>query len=160
MTDASGKQISSDTTILSQSEADRLISIEKECLGDKKYTYPSPSESLEISLQSTDKREQFKLTIRPGKISISKVTNQLREKNTNTVLVRVDIGNVKHTNPDDTVIEGNHIHLYKEGYEDTFAYPLPSQFTNPQNPYVTLDEFMKYCQVTKVPVIIRGIDQW
>lgn len=144
-------------TNLSQKEADGLISIKKKRVDDKKYTYPSPSESLEVPLQSTDKRDQFKLTIQPGKISLSKVTDQMREKNTNTILVRVDIGNVKPTNPDEKVIEGNHIHLYKEGYEDKFAKPLPSSFTNPDDPYVTLAEFMKFCNITKVPIINRRL---
>ncbi|HJJ36432.1 MAG TPA: hypothetical protein O0X27_04570 [Methanocorpusculum sp.] len=108
-----------------------------------------------------DKKENFKLTIQPGKISFSKTSDQLREKYTNLILVRVDIGDtIKHTNPDGTIVEGNHIHRYIEGYEDKIAQKLPDDFLNPKDPYQTLTDFMKYCRITKIPNIDTGLDQY
>ncbi|HJJ47150.1 MAG TPA: hypothetical protein O0X32_02730 [Methanocorpusculum sp.] len=107
------------------------------------------------------KKENIKLTIRPGKISFSKITDQLREKNSNLILVRVDIGNsIGHTNPDGTVISGNHIHIYQEGYEDKISQELPKDFVDPKDPYQTLKDFMKYCSITKTPTFDTGVNQY
>ena len=29
-----------------------------------------------------------------------------------------------HTNPDDQIIGGTHLHIYKEGFDDRWAYPI------------------------------------
>jgi len=63
---------------------------------------------------------------------------------------------MKHTNPDGEIITGNHLHIYKEGYGDKIAQPLPDIFTNPENPLKTLREFMKYCNITKEPIFTNG----
>jgi len=77
------------------------------------------------------------------------------------VLLRLDLGNKPHTNPDGEKINGPHLHRYREGYGDKFAIPLPLDlFTSPDDPYVTVQEFMKYCHIIRKPIISRRIDQW
>jgi len=38
-------------------------------------------------------------------------------------MLRYDNGG-RHTNPDGEKFEGPHIHLFKEGFNDKFAYPV------------------------------------
>ena len=59
----------------------------------------------------------------------------------------------KHTNPDGKSLTGSHLHLYREGYGDRWAYPVPAQFTNLANLLLTVDEFMKYCNIVEAPII-------
>ena len=56
---------------LTQSEAEALIAMEKHRLDDERYAYPT-SGSLVVPLQSPDKREQFLLDIRRGRIDLLK----------------------------------------------------------------------------------------
>ena len=62
---------------LTQSEAEALIAMEKHRLDDERYSYPT-SGSLIIPLQSPDKREQFLLDIRRGRIDLLKGKYQAR----------------------------------------------------------------------------------
>lgn len=54
---------------LTQPEADALIAMEKHRLDDERHSYPM-SGSLIVPLQSSDKREQFLLDIRRGRIDL------------------------------------------------------------------------------------------
>lgn len=62
---------------LTQSEAEALIAMEKHRLDDERYAYPT-SGSLVVPLQSPDKREQFLLDIRRGRIDLLKGKYQAR----------------------------------------------------------------------------------
>lgn len=47
-----------------------------------------------------------------------------------------------------------HLHLYREGYDDKWAYPLPEdRFSDPDDRWRLFEEFMAYCNVTRVPNI-------
>ena len=147
--------------IIPQTEAERLLQLQKQRVNDDQNTYPDAGNFLEVLLTSLDEKEQFKLTIQPGKFNFYKTSDQLREKTTNIILARLDLGNVVHRNPDDELIIGPHIHIYKEGYADKFARPINTDiFTDPTDPWTTLQEFMTYCNITIKPTIIRGADQW
>lgn len=55
----------------------------------------------------------------------------MRYKNIQNLL-RVDLEGPDHDNPDGTVVECPHIHIYKEGYGLSWAYPLQDEIdTNP-----------------------------
>src|SRR5674476_1268418 len=64
---------------LTQSEADALIAMEKHRLDGGHYAYPT-SGSLVVPLQSPDKREQFLLDIRRGRIDVLKGKYQTRAR--------------------------------------------------------------------------------
>ena len=73
------------------------------------------------------------------------------------VLVRVDIGGAPHTNPDGEVVLCPHIHLYKEGFDDKWAYPLNDfPFTNTDDIVITLQEFASFCNILDLPNIQRS----
>ena len=68
------------------------------------------------------------------------------------VLVRLDIDGAPHTNPDGQKLEGTHLHIYREGYDDKWAYPLdPIRFPNPSNLCRAFEDFCGYCNVVNVP---------
>ncbi|MBF0458402.1 MAG: hypothetical protein HQK99_10965 [Nitrospirae bacterium] len=139
---------------LSQTEADALIAMHKYRVNEDKHKYPYAGHSLRIPLVSGDKHEKFMLTIRRGRIDLINSTFQNLERH-NVVLIRVDIGGPTHRNPDAAEVQCPHIHIYKEGFGDKWAFPLPpDRFTNPDNQWQTLREFMQFCNVVNPPNII------
>ena len=72
-------------------------------------------------------------------------------------MVRLDIGEtLRHVNPDGGVIEGSHIHIYREGYDSKYAFPLDefsSRFLDPNNVIKTLADFARYCNIVELPAI-------
>ena len=145
---------------LTQAEADALIAMPKCRTDDDVVYYPIPGGSLVLPLTSTDKKESFLLDIRRGRIRLSKATYQNRARQT-VILVRLDLGGAPHRNPDGEEIACPHIHLYREGYGDKWAHPLPTdRFTDAVDLWQTLDDFMRYCNIIEPPIIQKGIVEW
>jgi hypothetical protein len=141
---------------LTQSEADALIIMEKHRVDDERYLYPV-SGSLVVPLQSSDKREQFMLDIRRGRIDLLKGKYQARARQV-VALVRLDFGGAPHRNPDGQEISSPHLHIFREGFGDKWAAPIPVEhFPRIEDLWGTLEDFMKYCQVTVPPHIERGL---
>jgi hypothetical protein len=143
---------------LAQAEADLLIKMEKYSVDDTLWNYPSLGGSITIPLVSEDKRENFLLDIsRWGKIDLSKGTYQNRSRQI-IVLVRLDFGGQPHRNPDDIEIPSPHLHIYREGYGDKWAIPVPGDyFKNTKDMWQTLQEFMVYCNIVQPPKIQKGL---
>lgn len=115
------------------------------------------SGSLIVPLQSPDKREQFLLDIRRGRIDLLKGKYQTRARQV-VVLVRLDFGGAPHRNPDDQEIGSPHLHLYREGYGDKWAVEVPVEnFPRLSDLWGTLEDFMRFCRVTMPPHIERGL---
>jgi len=143
--------------VLTQDEADTLIAVEKQRIDDTEWDYPGPGERANIPLASADGREQFYIDISRGRINLAKGTYQNRARQV-VVLVRLDYGGAPHRNPDDQEVASPHIHLYREGYGDKWAYPIPAErFPNIDQPWETLLDFMRYCNVTQPPNIRKGL---
>jgi hypothetical protein len=141
---------------LSQQEADSLISMEKFSNTDIQYAYPEFGCKLSISLESSDRRESFSFNITRSNITLEKNTFQTRARKT-IILVRVDVGGPMHRNPDGIEIQCPHIHIYKEGWMDKWAEPLPDNFRNPTDRFMVLDDFLDYCNVVVKPIIKREL---
>jgi hypothetical protein len=138
---------------LTQAEANALIAMEKHRIGDTRYSYPLPGELISAPLASPDKREQFLLDVRRGRIDLLKVTHQNRGRAV-VVLVRLDLGGPPHRNPDGEEVRCPHFHIYREGFGDKWALPVPAErFPDLSDYWRTLQDFMGYCNVTKPPVI-------
>lgn len=74
------------------------------------------------------------------------------------VLARIDIGGAPHRNPDDTELPCPHIHLYREGFGDRWAFPVnPDEFADTTDPWQTLMDFLRFCNVTRPPEFDRGL---
>lgn len=144
-------------TILKQSEADALIAMEKHRSNDDHHQFPMGGVSLVLPLQSSDKKEHFFLDISRGRIDMAKVKMQNRGRQV-IVLVRLDLAGAPHRNPDDEEIYCPHLHVYREGFGDKWAFPVPvDRFPDPSNLWGTLEHFLDFCNITKPPNIERGL---
>lgn len=142
---------------LSQSEADAFIAMEKHRLSDDALQFPTDGQSLAVPLQSPDKREQFVLDLSRGRIDVKKVKMQNRARQV-VVLVRLDLSGAPHRNPDDVDVPTPHLHVYREGYGDKWAIPLPSDlFRNSNDAWEIFEDFLRFCNITKPPFIQRDL---
>ena len=124
---------------------------------DDVYEYPDLGGSLRIPLTSEDKREEFMVDITRGKIEIAKSTLQNRARQV-IILLRLDYRGPLHRNPDGEEIPYPHLHIYREGYSDKWAVPIPTHdFPNIHDHWQTLQDFMKYCNITDKPKITKGL---
>jgi len=147
---------------LTQPEADALLAMEKHRVNDDILRFPELGKKLIVNLEivnleSVDGRERFHLDMASSYIKLSKFTFQNRAR-TIVILARLDIDGAPHRNPDDTEIPGTHLHLFREGYADKWAYPVPPElFMDLSDRWTTLQDFMKYCNITKPPEFDRGL---
>ncbi len=142
---------------LTQGEADALIAMAKHRIDTAEWDYPDPGGGISVPLVSFDRREQFVLDVRRGRIDLAKGTYQNRGRQV-VVLVRLDFGGAPHRNPDGEEIDSPHLHLYREGFGDKWAMPLPNNgFTESRDPWRMLDDFMRFCNVIEPPIIRRGL---
>jgi hypothetical protein len=142
---------------LTQAEADALIAMEKHRANEERSDFPMGGQSVVVPLQSEDRREQFLLDLSRGRIDMLKVKLQNRGRQV-VVLVRLDLGGAPHRNPDDEEIAAPHLHVYREGYGDKWAIPVPADsFRDTEDLWATLEDFLRFCNVTQPPHIERGL---
>ena len=142
---------------LTQAEADALIAMEKHRVTDERTDFPMGGESKVLSLQSADKRERFLLDLNRGRINLQKVTMQTRGRQV-IVLVRLDLAGAPHRNPDGEDIPAPHLHIYREGYGDKWAIPVPAdQFRTTDDVWTAFEDFLQFCNITQAPYIDRGL---
>lgn len=73
----------------------------------------------------------------------------IRFKETNDHLIRLDINNGTHRNPDGEKIQQNHIHIYNNKLErkDAYAIKLPDQIKNIESIFSAMHDFFKYTYI-------------
>lgn len=145
-------------------DALRHIQIEKTIIEDM-IKFPEQNEYILLNATSRGNiNQKYLIDINRKRAILSRCTFQKRIHNS-IPLVRLDIGNKPHKNPDGEVLEGNHIHIYKEGYNLAWAYPLNHKFINQINPSfdisllndlsmhgTTFVNFCSFCNITKIPL--------
>ena len=142
---------------LTQAEADALIALEKRRVGEEGVALSRPRWSNHDSLVSTNRREPFLLDLRRTRIDLAKNTYQNRGRQI-VVLVRLDLGARPHRNPDGQEIGSPHLHVYREGFGDKWAYPPPTdRFADLSDAWRTLEDFMQFCNVVDPPDIRPGL---
>lgn len=142
---------------LTQAEADALIAMEKHRVTEDRSDFPMDGQSLVLPLRSVDKREQFMLDLSRGRIDLLKVKMQNRGRQV-VVLVRLDLGGAPHRNPNDVEVPAPHLHVYREGYGDKWAVPVPpDRFRDVGDAWATLEDFLRFCNITQPPHIERGL---
>ena len=140
------------TINLTQIEADALLALDKVATDPGPFDFPGPGNAVRIPLRSHDRREEFLLDVRRGRIDIAKVTMQNRARIV-VVLARLDLGGQPHTNPDGATIGSPHIHLYREGYADKWAFSVPRDaFRSLDDPRAVLHDFMAFCNIVEPPM--------
>jgi len=145
------------TEALTQAEADALLAMEKRAVTDVPVRYPGAGERVNIALLSIDRREEFLLDLYRGRIDLAKGTYQNRARHV-IILARLDFGGQPHTNPDGERIGSPHLHVYREGFADKWAYPLPDdRFSEPGDWWKLLEDFMTYCNIVEPPNIPKPL---
>jgi hypothetical protein len=156
--------------VLTQSEADALIVLQKKRATDTSYDFPKRGETLAIPILSMDERESFLLDISRGRIRLTKCTYQERYGGI-IILVRLDIDGQPHTNPEvssvpvaylashnGATLPCPHLHVYVEGFMDKWAIPAPpDKFPKIDDIHSTLDDFFRYCNIIQAPIIQREL---
>jgi hypothetical protein len=143
---------------MNQSEATSLIAMDK-ILNEINVTLPQIGDKKSYKVASVNGRHQFVLDFhRFGRYSVS-CTLQERYQNTE-ILVRLDIGDSKrHKNPNGTIITGSHIHIYRENYNDKWAFSageIASGLSlDLNNALAVFSGFCDYCHIS-IPRIIQG----
>ncbi len=130
--------------MLTQKEAEELLKLKK-WLSEPKTITLKPGSNLTYELDSSDNSEKFILDLWRGTIRL-KARYQTRARKS-IILVRVDLNGAPHTNPDGERVDCPHIHIYKEGYDDKWAYPLPESFSNPSDLSIAFSDFCSYCNI-------------
>jgi hypothetical protein len=140
--------------MLPQAKADLLLELVKLLVDRGTIEFPNTGELKQLHLTSDDGRESFIVDVnRKGRIKISKCTYQERYQ-VLEILLRLDIDGPPHDNPDGATVPCPHLHIYKEGFADKWAYPInPTEFTNTGDLVTTLKEFLEYCNVKDIPPI-------
>ena len=139
--------------MLTQSEADQFIQTVKHFVRPPASISISPGGDDTYELAGSDDRERFLLDIWRGTLRLTKLKFQNRVR-TIVVLVRLDVDGAPHTNPDGQRLSGTHLHLFTEGYDDRWAYPVdPGTFTLLSDPGTTFQEFCSYCKVESPPPV-------
>lgn len=146
---------------ISAEEAKRLI--------DEKKSYKSKErDNLEIltndaikgkvkySFLSDDGRDEFLITFERKGIQLDKYTKGLIGART-IPLVRLDIGK-PHRNPDGVDVGENHIHIYREGFDDKWAVEInPKDFPHIEDTLQTFYDFLRFCNADNFPKTQKGL---
>jgi hypothetical protein len=142
--------------MLTQSEADLLIAMKK-TFAHLSTLSIQPGDDQTHELIGDDKREKFFLDIWRATFRLSKIKYQNRGRNV-IVLVRLDIDGSPHTNPDETTVGRSHLHIYRERYEDKWAYEIDkSEFTDIHDIQNSFYDFCRYCHIENVPPFQGGL---
>ncbi|MGH9333639.1 MAG: DUF6978 family protein [Vicinamibacteria bacterium] len=136
--------------MLTQAEADSLIVMRKRFVAPRTISIP-PGADETHDLVGDDPHEHFMLDLWRGTLRLTKYKMQTRARKV-FVLVRLDIDGAPHTNPDGQKLGGTHIHVYREGYEARWAYPIAaSNFQNTADARTVFVDFCRFCHIEDPP---------
>ena len=150
-----------------QTEADSLLQMAKEFVDSAplEFTQMQPM-NYDRLLQSMDRREQFFLSVERGRRKQIRLKYQTRARKV-VVLARLDLNGPAHKNPPespyrpDARLDGSHVHLYRENFEDRIAYLIPDvsglTIRDIGNGVMCLEDFMRFCGLKKWPNIQMAI---
>ncbi len=102
-----------------------------------------------LSLNSND---VFLLDFYRGSFELSRFTFNKRYRQT-IILFRYDQGG-RHTNPDGQTFNGPHIHIYREGFGDKFAFPISEiGILDTDTIESIFNKLMRYSNVSRIPSV-------
>jgi hypothetical protein len=97
-------------------------------------------------------KETFLFDFYRGSFEFSRYTMNKRYRQI-VILLRYDNGG-RHTNPDGVLFEGAHVHLYREGFNDKFAFPVSEVGIDVIDSIETVFvKIMHFCNVINFPII-------
>lgn len=144
--------------MLTQSEADKLMKAAKRMLEQGIIELPAPGGRKEYAAESIGERCEFLFDVSVSGRITSNQTCQERVHQS-IVLVRLDVDGPPHTNPDGKKISCPHLHIYCEGVETRWAYPVPKELMELGDSLTDIfTRFLQYCNVINTPHIQGGLD--
>jgi len=139
--------------MLTQAEAEQLIQMAKHFVNAPDSVSIPPGADDTYELSGSNEREKFLLDVWRGTLRLTKFKFQDRAR-TVVVLVRLDVDGAPHTNPDGQRLSGTHLHIFREGFDDRWAYPVDSTlFTLLSDPGKTFHEFCALCKIESPPPV-------
>lgn len=140
--------------MLSQAEADALLTVAKRFVSPRLIRLaPGADETHDLIRHARRGRRDLPPRPLEGRQEGGQAQVQTRGRKV-IVLARIDINGAPHTNPDGTGIDGTHLHVYREGYDDRWAFPLDAQqFTDPADPETALLDFCRFCNMVDTPTV-------
>lgn len=146
-----------------QAEADQLLAMAKEFVEDDPLIYPNTQPlKYDRALRSTNRREEFFLTVERGNRNRARLKYQTRARGV-IVLARIELNGRAHRNPPDAPyrpgerMECPHIHIYREGFDDRIAYHVADvaalALRDTTNGLFCLEDFLRFCNVAQWPQI-------
>jgi len=144
--------------MLPQAKVNELLNLVKVLVATGTIDLPDPGLMTQLEVKSEDGRESFMIDVnRRGKIKVTKCTYQERYQVVE-ILLRLDVDGPPHENPDGEVIPCPHLHIYKEGFADKWAYAInTTDFNNTSDLAMTLVDFLRYCKVRDIPHVRSGL---
>lgn len=146
------------STDLPQADADNLMQMDKHVVDSDSHEFPEHHGGrLEVKLFNKEHKEDFLLDISRGRIDLRKITYQNRARKV-VILARLDLVGPPHQNPDGQIMDCPHIHYYREGYGDKWAFEIPEDiFSDLEDIHKTLEEFMEHCSIISKPFIPKSL---
>ena len=87
-------------------------------------SFPEKGKSEEVEVKAVSTNEVFTIRIYRGKVNREKYNLGAIIQKHGLPILELHIGPAnRHTNPDGTIIEGSHWHIYSEQYGRTQAFP-------------------------------------
>ena len=138
------------------------------------YVFPAPGGRLIIPAVSMDGRRDYIFDIGRRRIRLERVSYQLRARRTD-ILRRLCLNGKRHTNPDvhpppgrpdlqavqGATMEATHLHIYVEGFEDSWAVPPPDSLVTDRGDVVrTFRAFARLCGLAEIPILSKGLDSF
>lgn len=128
---------------LKQEEIEYLLNLLKSSLVEN-IGFPEKGRSEVFQVKSNSSNDLFNINIYRGNVNRNKYNiSAVIEKNSIPILeLHMNPGN-RHTNPDGSIIEGNHWHIYSEEYERRQAFPADELSSEKfvENTLAFLDKF-------------------
>lgn len=135
---------------LSSEDVERLINSLKHFKQDIEFDDPMFGKIKDDSPLIDDVNQiEYKFHRYRHPIESKRFSMHIRFTETNAHLIRLDINNGTHRNPDGTKIEQNHIHIYNRDLErkDAYAIDLPDDIQNIETILDAMIDFFEYTNV-------------
>jgi len=139
---------------LSDTEVQRLIHLQKKFADEAEVLVPASGQYEHCSeLVAIKDGDRFLLDVSRAAIRLTRCKTQTRYAR-NTILIRVEIDGPPHDNPDGTEVGPSHVHVYREGYDAKWAYPIDEfpEFMGCTSLIELVRKFSRYCGVvSRIP---------
>ena len=136
-----------------------LMSLDKCFTRPGKIKLPGQQERKVYDVKSSTTEDKFLFDYdRRGRFEL-KHKKQLRHGK-DVCIIRLEINAPNHMNPDGNVLSRNHIHIYREGYDLSWAYELFDIFPNIPQELSALNLFTifcDYCKIDSTNIHLQGV---